>query len=403
MIMTNLLSELPDKISKIIVDAGGQQSGILRQRGHFSFLYTDENHPVSLTMPYSHDPYNYGALHPVFTQSLPEGYLRRYIHEKLRRYADVDDLYLLALMGGKGIGHLAYKSDINLPTLPPINLSEILHWSGKDKLFPQLLESYYLGGMAAGVQPKVVIERSALLQPDLIIKTFDEEYPLLTVNEYVCMKCAQYCGLSTPNVWLSDNLEHYIIERFDIDESGNKIGIEDYATLMGMAGDKKYNGSYENVLKATLLNTKSNDEVLNAFTLIAFNCLIGNGDAHLKNFSLQYSTDMTNIMLSPVYDITHTIIYPTVDNDMALKLKKSKLFPNRKDLIDLAFDAGISRSKAVDIIDNMAQNIQQCLETLTEVEAMPNLKLSIISHLNKVMVHIPIAAPYRHKKKKKFE
>ncbi|MDU0352517.1 HipA domain-containing protein [Paraglaciecola aquimarina] len=275
-----------------------------------------------------------------------------------------------------------------------------MHWSSKEKLFPQLLETYYLGGMASGVQPKVVIERAALLQPDLIIKTFDDEFPLLTVNEFVCMKCAQYCGLPTPNVWLSDNLEHYIIERFDTDEHGNKIGIEDYATLMGKSGDKKYLGSYESILKATAINTQSIHEVEKAFSLITFNCLIGNGDAHLKNFSVQYDSDMTNISLSPVYDITHTIIYPTVDKDMALKLKKSKTYPNRKDLIDLAFDAGISRSKAGEIVDNMAQNIQQCIQDIAEIEAMPNLKQSILDHLSKVMTHFPMVSPYRHKKRK---
>ncbi|MDU0352518.1 HipA N-terminal domain-containing protein [Paraglaciecola aquimarina] len=107
--MTDIFAGLPEKISKINVEAGGQQTGILRQTGHFSFMYSDDTRPVSLTMPYKDEPYNHGALHPVFTQSLPEGYLRRYIHEKLIRYAHVDDLYLLALMGDKGIGHLGYK------------------------------------------------------------------------------------------------------------------------------------------------------------------------------------------------------------------------------------------------------------------------------------------------------
>ena len=155
--------------------------------------------------------------------------------------------------------------------------------------------------MASGVQPKVVISRSAILQKDVIVKTFDEEFPLLTVNEYVCMKCAEHCGLNTPKVWLSDDLQHYVVERFDTDELGNKIGIEDFATLMGRTGDQKYQGTYENVLKVVKLNTGSMEQVEEAFKLVAFNCLIGNGDAHLKNFSLQYLPDLTRIELSPVY------------------------------------------------------------------------------------------------------
>ena len=403
MTMVDLLSTLPEQVNKVKVKTGHHYAGNLSQKGHFSFSYLDDTYPVSLTMPYKAEPYNYGALHPVFTQSLPEGYLRCYIFEKLRRYANIDDMYLLALMGEKGIGHLAYESGIQLPPPDAIALDDILHWRGEERLFPQLLERYYLSGMASGVQPKVVVSRSTLLQKDLIVKTCDEEFPLLTVNEYVCMKCAAYCGLDTPNVWLSDNLEHYIVERFDTDETGQKLGLEDFATLMGKTGDKKYLGSYESVLKATYLNTNSIQEVEKVFKLIAFNCLIGNGDAHLKNFSLQYDPKATAVTLSPVYDVTHTLIYPTLDKNMALKLKKSKTFPTRKDLIELAFEAGITRSLAGAMIDEMAQKIEQCINTLAEVEAMPNLKDSIMASVHKLMTHVAISAPYRHLKKKKYE
>jgi serine/threonine-protein kinase HipA len=199
------------------------------------------------------------------------------------------------------------------------------------------------------------------------------------------MKCAAYCGLDTPNVWLSDNLEHYIVERFDIDKNGLKIGIEDLATLMGKTGDQKYIGTYENVLKAVRLNTQSIQDVEKAFHQIAYNCLIGNGDAHLKNFSLQYRPDLTSISLSPIYDVTQTLIYETLDNNMALKLKKSKVFPLKKDLIELAFSAGIPRSFAGHAIDALAQNIQDCLNTLPVVEAMEGLKKSILMNVGRIM------------------
>jgi len=51
--------------------------------------------------------------------------------------------------------------------------------------------------------------------------------------------------------------------------------------------------------------------------LIVFNCLIGNGDAHLKNFALQYTPGESDIKLCPAYDITNTLLYPTIDNKMA--------------------------------------------------------------------------------------
>ena len=400
---TDNLAGLPEQIKRITVNVARQQVGLLTHSSHFSFLYSQDAMAVSLTMPNQPDPYNRGALHPVFTQNLPEGYLRRYISEKLRRHAEIDDMYLLALMGTKGIGHLSYDAGIHLPAAKPVAIEDILHWSGREKLFPQLLERYYLNGMASGVQPKVVISRSAILQKDVIVKTFDEEFPLLTVNEYVCMKCAAHCGLNTPKVWLSDDLQHYVVERFDTDELGNKIGIEDFATLMGRTGDQKYQGTYENVLKVVKLNTGSMEQVEEAFKLVAFNCLIGNGDAHLKNFSLQYLPDLTRIELSPVYDVTHTLIYPTIDNDMALKMRKSKAFPSRYELVEFAYTAGISRSAAGKIVDRMAECILVSLSNMEEVSAMDGLRGSIEAHLNNVMKTSGIQPVFRHDKKKKYE
>ena len=401
---TNLiLASLPERILRLSVHVAGQSSGILNRTAQFSYTYTNEDLPVSLTMPYQPESYTHGTLHPIFTQNLPEGYLRRYISEKLIRYANVDDMYLLALMGEKGIGHLSYDAGITLPEPNPITIDDILHWSGKESLFPQLLDRYYLNGMASGVQPKVMVSRSTLLQQDVIVKTFDDEFPLLTVNEFVCMKCAEYCGLDTPKVWLSDDLQHYVVERFDVDNDGNKKGIEDYATLMGRTGDQKYLGSYENVMKATHRNTHSPEEVDKMFTLIAFNCLIGNGDAHLKNFSLQYSTNQSDIRLSPVYDVTHTLIYPTIDNTMALKLRKSRSFPTRRDLIEFAFNAGMTRSFAADTVDSMAQGILECLSSLNEVLLMDGLRESIEKHVNSTMAKQSVYSVYRHDKKKKYQ
>jgi len=97
--------ELPNKISHIQVKAFDKESGELTQPGHFSYQYTSQS-PVSLTMKPQEEPYNHGTLHPIFSQNLPEGYVRRYISEKLRRHVNVNDMYLLALQLDKGIGDL---------------------------------------------------------------------------------------------------------------------------------------------------------------------------------------------------------------------------------------------------------------------------------------------------------
>ena len=104
------MTVLPERIREVRVQAFGALAGRLSQPAQFVFQYTGEC-PVSLTMDVKDSPYNYGSLHPVFAQNLPEGFVRRYIHDKLLRQAQVNDLYLLGIQGDKSIGHLTYTSE----------------------------------------------------------------------------------------------------------------------------------------------------------------------------------------------------------------------------------------------------------------------------------------------------
>ncbi|MEI8633114.1 HipA domain-containing protein [Vibrio sp. PP-XX7] len=107
----------------------------------------------------------------------------------------------------------------------------------------------------AGVQPKVSVPAKidrTIEQKDLIVKSFDSEFPLLTVNEYVCMEAARFCGLEPPKTYLSESLETFVVERFDSDKLGVKLGYEDFTTLLKKPNepDAKYSGSYETLLRA---------------------------------------------------------------------------------------------------------------------------------------------------------
>ncbi len=404
------MTELPNKISQIQVQAFGRESGELTQPGHFAYQYTSQN-PVSLTMKYQQEPYNHGALHPIFSQNLPEGYVRRYISEKLRRHANINDMYLLALQLDKGIGHLSYSSEIKKTDIGQLSLNEILNWQGKENLFHQLLDRYYLNGLVSGVQPKVLVNavndtgkpsigRSLLQQKDFIIKTYDDEFPLLTVNEYVCMEAARACGLAPSQCWLSDDLRTFITERFD-EVDGKRLGIEDFTVLMGKQGDEKYQSSYEMLMKATYIFTKSDMQLRRMYQYIVFNCLIGNGDAHLKNFSVQYEENKKEIILTPPYDITHTPIYDTIDNKMALKLNGAKLFPDNKQLVKLGKAYNIDKPEA--IIEELADTIRDYINSSSEVGLIEGLKDSILSSIHCGTSEKYSTKSYIHDKKKKFE
>ena len=303
-------------------------------------------------------------------------------------------MYLLALQGDQSVGILSYKSELNLPVSESLNLSDILSYRSKEPLFTQLLDKYYLKTSLAGMQPKVSIPNAntvqtdrAVPQKDLIVKSFDAEFPLLTVNEFVCMQAARHCGLEPPKTYLSENLETYVVERFDRSSDGTKLGYEDFTTLMKKSNgpNAKYTSSYETLLKATYLYTSSVAEVEKMYKYIVFNCLIGNGDANLKNFALQYSPDMKNIFVSLPFDLTHTLIYESIDHKMALKLAGSKAFPDRSHLIKLAESDRFRIRNPKAIIEFLSENILDYLRTSNEVQLFDGLRTSIERSISNVM------------------
>ena len=391
----NFQPNLPAKINNITVCANRTELGILTYGSIHHYQPIQEAQHLSLTMTQrGMDGYSSSALHPIFAQNLPEGFNRRLIVEKLARYAKVNHMYLLALQGDQGIGMLSYKSELNVPEAEVLSLSEILSYRSIEPLFPQLLDKYYLRTSLAGMQPKVSIPNANTIQSgttvqqrDLIVKSFDSEFPLLTVNEFVCMQAARHCGLEPPKTYLSENLETYVVERFDKSSDGIKLGYEDFTTLMKKSTEPnaKYTSSYETLLKATYLYTGSATEVERMYKYIVFNCLIGNGDAHLKNFALQYSPDMKNIFVSPPFDITHTLIYESIDHKMALKLAGSKAFPDLSHLIKLAESSLFRIRNPKAIIESLSENILDYLSTSNEVQLFDGLRTSIERSISKIM------------------
>lgn len=407
------MQDLPQKISQVEVSIDTIPSGVITSGSHFSFQPLSGGKHVSLTMQRPGlTPFDHGVLHPIFSQNLPEGYNRRYIADRLARYANVDDMYLLALQGEYGIGMLSYRTEQEFPAAEKLSIDDILKYKGEKPLFPQLLEKYYLRNMVSGVQPKVILSIDSMgrsvEQQNVIVKAADSNFPLLTVNEYVCMEAARACHLDVPNTYLADNLETFIIERFD-NIDGIAYGYEDFTTLMKKSNstDAKYQSSYETLLRAVMLFTNSIKEVEKTYSYIVFNCLIGNGDAHLKNFALQYSPDMKHIFVSPLFDVTHTQIYAhkyhVIDNKMALKLNKTKQFPDHEQLLRLGIEAGIPKIKVLQVIENLADGIVSYLNQSTEVLLFDGLKESIMQSVFTGTGSKYNTKNYNHDRRMKYE
>jgi serine/threonine-protein kinase HipA len=132
---------------------------------------------------------------------------------------------------------------------------------------------------------------------------------------------------------LKDGSLAYVIKRFDR-EKDDKIHQEDFAQILGE--NDKYGGSVEQIgRELKRISTAPGYDLQLFFERIVFNFIVGNGDAHLKNYSMLYKGEEDQ-RLSLAYDIVCSKLVIPREEDSALTIngKKNKL--NRDDFDKLA-------------------------------------------------------------------
>lgn len=345
----------------------GDSGRIFTSADDYIFRYADQataRAAISLLMPVRMDEYRRRELHPIFQMNLPEGYVLEQLRNRLAKTVNVDPMLLLALSGSSSpIGRVFVSSQavdalLMRQQFPGERLEEILTWDGAEDIFVDLVDRYILRAGISGVQPKVLVPEQAESVPhkftaktsDLIIKSGRDEFPGLAINEFLCMSIAQEAGIPTPEFYLSDNARLFVMRRFDRDEQHNPIGFEDMAALMGLSAEQKYSKSYAAIAKAIRLycpteHLRSSLDQL--FDSVALSCIVGNGDAHLKNFGLLYSDPtQRDARLAPAYDIVNTTAY-IPDDVLALDLLGNKLlFASSQGLLEFAKTCDVDQPKA---------------------------------------------------------
>lgn len=338
----------------------GDAGELTQEHGQFLFGYgpTNAAAAVSLTMPVRKAQYAHGDLHPIFQMNLPEGFLLEELHNRLAKIINLDPMMLLALSGGHTpIGRVAVQSDVVNPLSSAQGqgerLSEILAWDGTQSLFAELVNKYIYRTGISGVQPKVLVpqviapqvmdpvaSKATVRTRDLIVKSGRQEYPGLAANEFLCMSIAKAAGLAVPEFYLSNNKELFVMQRFDRTPDSTPIGFEDMAALAGFSSREKYKTSYTHVAKlveAFASGPHVTQSLQALFDMVALSCLVGNGDAHLKNFGMLYTDPTTSdCRLAPAFDVVNTTAY-IPDDVLALDLCGQKsFFSARQGLLDFA-------------------------------------------------------------------
>lgn len=329
----------------------GRQIGTLQRREDYTWLTFDPGYVADperavLGLRFEED---LRARHraqlrlpPWFSNLLPEGQLREWI-ASARGVPISREMELLAEVG-RDLPGAVQVIETNASGEPFADARrEIL--AGAAKVGPANLWRFSLAGVA--LKFSMLAQGDRFTAPgvgeggDWIIKLPDPKYPHVPLNELAMMTLAHRVGIDVPDVklvhreqleflpdgvWPRDELEAFAIRRFDRDSARKAIHIEDLAQVRGFYPDDKYRGTFETV--ASLVYRRRDAPALEEFARrLAFNVLIENGDAHLKNWSLIYR-DQRVPTLAPAYDLVATSIYrPSgVPENLGLKFCGSRRF-----------------------------------------------------------------------------
>jgi serine/threonine-protein kinase HipA len=162
--------------------------------------------------------------------------------------------------------------------------------------------------------------------------------------------------------------EFLLVERYDrvvtSEGSRQRLHQEDFCQAMGVVPEMKYQNEGGPDLTQCFdllrrVTRPSAPHVLRLFDYVIFNALIGNHDAHGKNFSLLYSDETT--ALSPGYDLLSTAIYPNLAQKMAMKIGSKYKFTEiyARHWEQFAQEAGLAKSQAKKRILEYAQSMPQ--------------------------------------------
>lgn len=228
-------------------------------------------------------------------------------------------LCLRKVFGGKKVSHvLDFSNDADQTNLiAAINKISI---SGVQEKLSAVIRNGKLTLTPEGESGRFIIKPA----PDYKHLRFRNNIP---ANEHLTMQIAsQVYKIKTAEnalAFFPDGEPVYITKRFDYTPDGSKILQDDFASIAGKTEknhgkDFKYTGSYEDVARLLRQNVAAwQVEMTKFFTLVVFNYLFSNGDAHLKNFSLQETTG-GDYVLTPAYDLMNTSIHID-DGDFALQ------------------------------------------------------------------------------------
>ena len=323
----------------------------VNQHGELRFAYSpewlaDASLPaISFSLPKRPEPFKQRQCRPFFAGLLPEESQRDVIAGILG-ISKRNDFAFLEALGGDVAGALSLWPEGETPPVPdPAAAPRPLTDDQLVDLLNTLPTRSLLAGREglrlslAGAQtklPVVLVDgRVALPAPGQpttqILKPAIARFPHTTENEALVMTLAAAVGLPVAPVAARSvgGRSYLLITRYDrrFDESGqaHRLHQEDFCQALGIPPERKYAAedgptfktSFDLLRRATTVPAVA---VLALLDAAIFNLIVGNADAHGKNFSLLYQGG--GVTLAPFYDLLSTVAYPDLSAKLAMKIAK---------------------------------------------------------------------------------
>jgi serine/threonine-protein kinase HipA len=377
-------------VGHLIQDDGGQMVFDYTE----SWLQKPGATPLSQSLPLRKERFTRNECRGFFAGILPEESKREIIARNLGISAR-NDYAMLEQIGGECAGAVTFiRSGEPLPernygyrTLSSQELAAILKELPKR---PLLAGEDRIRLSLAGAQDKVAvrIEGNEISLPlggapsTHILKPAVERFAGVVFNEAFCMKLAAAVGLPAAKVETRnvDGIEYLLVERYDRTHFQNpgappsleRLHQEDFCQAQGIVSETKYQKEGGPSLKQcfALLREVSSAPVIDLSRLldaVICNFLVGNNDAHGKNFSLLYhgvGTANQEIRLAPLYDVVSTSYYPELSRDMAMKIGReySSDKVTSKDFEQLAEEGGLAKPIVRNRVPELAEVVVATLD-----------------------------------------
>ncbi len=325
--------------------------------GHMVFDYVESwltnptAIPLSQSLPLTKKHFTRNDCRGFFAGVLPDESKREIIARNLGISAR-NDFAMLERIGGECAGAVTFIAEgTRLPEpdneYRPLSAPELADIIKKLPRRPLLAGEEGIRLSLAGAQDKIAVHvsRDQISLPingapsTHILKPAIERFEGVVFNEALCMRLAQAVGLDTATVEIGkvEGIDYLLVQRYDraldpeTPEGPGRLRREhqeDFCQALGIVPEHKYQNEGGPSIKQCfeLVRAASSTPVIDLQALleaVIFNWLIGNNDAHGKNFSLVYRGGISSGLqtrLSPLYDLISTVYYPELSPKMAMKI-----------------------------------------------------------------------------------